>query len=169
MIRSGFISVLFVAGLALGGCSPAQKASAPQAPVAQADAGLRLDDPWAAVTPGGATVAAGFVTIANGGGADRLVGAESGRAGRVEIHEMASVDDVMRMRKVDALDVPAGGAAELSAGGSHHLMFFDITAPFEAGQTVPVTLVFEKAGRVEATFAVRPRNAAGGHDGHDKH
>lgn len=172
MIRSVFIAALFGVGLWVSGCAPAKPSADAAAPAAEAAPILQIEDPWAAVTPGGASVAAGFVAIANSGGGDVLLGAESARAGRTEIHEMTAEGDVMRMRKVDSLEVPAGDVVKLSAGGAHHLMFFDITAPFEAGQTVPVTLVFQKAGRVDAAFTVRPRNASGdngGHAGHEGH
>lgn len=109
----------------------------------------------------GAKVGGGFLTIKNGGGADdRLVAVESPVAGRVEIHEMAMENDVMKMRKLDdGVAIPAGETVELKAGGLH-LMFMQVSKPFAEGETVPVTLVFEKAGKVDAKLAVG--TAAGG-------
>ena len=109
----------------------------------------------------GAKVGGGFLTIKNSGGADdRLVAVESPVAGRVEIHEMAMENDVMKMRKLDdGVVIPAGETVELKAGGLH-LMFMQVSKPFAEGETVPVTLVFEKAGKVDAKLAVG--TAAGG-------
>lgn len=109
----------------------------------------------------GAKVGGGFLTIKNGGSADdRLVAVESPVAGRVEIHEMAMENDVMKMRKLDdGVVIPAGETVELKAGGLH-LMFMQVSKPFAEGEMVPVTLVFEKAGKVDAKLAVG--TAAGG-------
>ncbi|KSV69976.1 DUF1775 domain-containing protein [Sinorhizobium sp. Sb3] len=118
----------------------------------------------------GAKVGGGFLTIRNGGaGEDRLVAVESPAAARVEIHEMKMENDVMKMRKLDdGVGVPAGETVELKAGGLH-LMFMDVKTPFKEGEAVPVTLVFEKAGKVDATFPVGSAKggaAAGGHKHH---
>lgn len=118
----------------------------------------------------GAKVGGGFLTIRNGGaGEDRLVAVESPAAARVEIHEMKMENDVMKMRKLDdGVAVPAGETVELKAGGLH-LMFMDVKTPFKEGEAVPVTLVFEKAGKVDAAFPVGSAKggaAAGGHKHH---
>lgn len=118
----------------------------------------------------GAKVGGGFLTIRNGGaGEDRLVAVESPAAARVEIHEMKMENDVMKMRKLDdGVAVPAGETVELKAGGLH-LMFMDVKTPFKEGDAVPVTLVFEKAGKVDAAFPVGSAKggaAAGGHKHH---
>ena len=78
-------------------------------------------------------------------------------AGVVEIHEMAMDGNVMKMRQVKDIAVPAGGAVELKPGGLH-LMFMNIKAPLAAGETVPVKLKFAKAGEVEVKM---PVNAMG--------
>lgn len=102
----------------------------------------------------GAKVGGGFLTIKNSGSDDRLVAVESPLAGRVEIHEMKMENDVMKMRRLDdGIALPAGETVELKAGGLH-LMFMDVKKPFAEGDAVPVTLVFEKAGKVDATFPV---------------
>jgi len=127
-------------------------------------AGVTVQDAWAAPTPGGVTVSAGYLTIANTGAeADALIGASSPRAGRVEIHEMAMDGDVMRMRPVERLEAPAGGSVALAPGGTH-LMFFDVTAPFAEGESVAVTLTFEHAGEVAVELPVR--RGAASHESH---
>lgn len=114
----------------------------------------------------GQAVGGGFVTITNGGASDdRLVSATSTVADHVEIHEMSMENDVMKMRQVkDGLAIAAGATVELKPGG-YHFMFMGVKAPFKAGDTVPVTLTFEKAGAVEIQFPVVDPSTmkAGGH------
>lgn len=126
--------------------------AAPQPTIAVAEA-------WAAPTPKGAKVAAGFLVVANGATADdRLVGATSARAGRVELHEMSKEGRTMKMRPVkDGILVPAGGSVTLAEDGLH-LMFMNIDKPFVIGETVPVKLTFEKSGEVEIAVTVRKRD-----------
>jgi copper(I)-binding protein len=139
--------------------APASTLSAPQPTIAVAEA-------WAAPTPKGAKVAAGFLVVANGATADdRLVGATSERAKRVELHEMSKEGKVMKMRPVkDGIPVPAGGSVTLSEDGLH-LMFTEIDKPFVVGDTIPVKLVFEKSGEVEVAVVVKKRqiHAQAGH------
>ena len=131
--------------------------------------GIAIHDPWLRQPPPSARVSAGYLRIDNSGAeADRLMAVETGAAGRVEIHAMEEVDGVMRMRKVEGgLDIPAGGHVALQPGG-YHLMLMEPREGLQAGQQVDAALVFERAGRVELTFDVRPPGAgAGGHgDGH---
>ena len=103
----------------------------------------------------GQAVGGGFVTIVNGGAADdRLVSVASPAADHVEIHEMTMENDVMKMRPLkDGVPVAAGATVELTPGGLH-LMFMGVKTPFHEGDSVPVTLTFEKAGAVEVTFPV---------------
>lgn len=134
---------------------------------------LEIGAAWARATLPGQKAAGGYLTVANKGGeADRLVGASSPLAGKVEVHTMAVVDNVMTMRPVEGgLEIPAGGSVELKPGG-YHLMFMDVAAPFAEGETVPVTLEFEKAGHAELLLPVRLVKGAGDHGhghngGHD--
>jgi len=102
-------------------------------------------------------VAGGFMKIENKGSADQLISASSPAAGEVQLHEMAMDGNVMKMRQVKDIAVPAGGAVELKPGGLH-LMFMNIKAPLTAGESVPVKLKFAKAGEVELKM---PVNAMG--------
>ena len=79
----------------------------------------------------------------------RLVSASSPAAGVVEIHEMAMEGNVMRMRALPGLDLPAGKTVELKPGGLH-IMLIDLKQPLEPGKTVPVTLVVESGGKRES-------------------
>ena len=90
--------------------------------------------------------------MTNAGGADRLIGAFREAADRVEIHQNSMADGVMRMRRVEAVDIPARGEARLEQGG-YHLMIFGLEA-VEAGDTVFVTLDFETAEDETVEFTV---------------
>ena len=98
---------------------------------------------------------AAWLTIRNSGGADRLVGAESPAAGRIEIHTHIHEGGVMMMRRVEAIDIPAGGEAALEPGGDH-LMLFGLKPGLKTGGSFPLTLLFEKAGRVTVEMRVAP-------------
>lgn len=131
-----------------------------------AEAALTVHDAWAAPTPAGVDVAAGYLTISNHTrAADRLLGATSPRAERVEIHEMTMNGSVMQMRSVDRLEIAAGSDVQLGPGGMH-LMFFGVTEPFAQGQTIPLHLVFQNAGAMDVELPVNRRGAPShGHSG----
>jgi len=159
---------LFAVSAALFTAACSQPPAAP-ADTEVADAGaLLLNDVWGTPTPGGRDISAGYVEIVNGTDAeDRLIGASSPRAERMEIHEMIMDGDVMRMRAVEGgLAVAAGETVALAPGGAH-LMFFGVTQPFAAGETIPVTLSFANAGDVQVALSVRvPTAASSEHSGH---
>lgn len=111
-----------------------------------------------AMLPGAKVGGGGLVIRNTGSAADRLVSVTSPAAGRVELHEQTMVGDVMKMRPVkDGVAVPAGETVELT--GNLHLMFMEVKSAFAEGQTVPVTLTFEKTGNVD--YALPVGNAAG--------
>jgi copper(I)-binding protein len=120
---------------------------------------ITIDQPWARATPPGAKIAAGYLTIRNTGGADRLVSASSPAAEKVETHVTVKDGDVSRMREVKGYAVPAKGKVELTPGGSH-LMLVNIKAPLKEGEKVPLVLRFEKAGEVKTELAVRALGAS---------
>jgi copper(I)-binding protein len=110
-------------------------------------------------TAPGQQVAGGFMKIDNKGNvADQLVSASSPAAGEVQLHEMSMEGNVMKMRQVKDISVPANGFVELKPGG-YHLMFLNLKGPFAAGQTVPVKLKFAKAGEVEVKMPVNAMGA----------
>ena len=127
---------------------------------APAMAQVQIENAWARATPPGAKVAAGYMTIRNGGAADRLVSVSSPAAAKVETHTTVKDGDVSRMREVKGYVVPAKGTLELAPGGSH-LMLVDIKAPLKEGDKVPLVLRFEKAGEVKTELSVRPLGATG--------
>ena len=126
---------------------------------------LQIENAYTRATVPGQMAAGGFMKIENKGGVDLLVSASSPVAGEVQLHEMAMEGNVMKMRQVKDIAVPAGGAVELKPGGLH-LMFMNIKTPLTAGEAIPVKLKFAKAGEVEVKF---PVNAMGAHGGAMKH
>jgi copper(I)-binding protein len=118
---------------------------------------VQIENAYTRATVPGQQVAGGFMKIENKGAADQLISASSPASGEVQLHEMAMEGNVMRMRQVKEVVVPAGGTVELKPGGLH-LMFMNIKAPLTAGETVPVKLKFAKAGEVEIKM---PVNAMG--------
>jgi hypothetical protein len=97
----------------------------------------------------------------------QLVGAATPVAGVAELHEMRMEGDVMRMRAVDKLDLPAGRTVELKPGG-YHLMLMDLKQPLPQGSSVPLTLLFRNAKGVDSKLelklpvAIRPPGRGGG-------
>jgi len=122
---------------------------------------VQIENAYTRSTVPGQMVAGGFMKIENKGAVDQLISASSPVAGEVQLHEMAMEGNVMKMRQVKEVVVPAGGAVELKPGGMH-LMFINIKAPLTAGETVPVKLKFAKAGEVEVKMPVNAMGAQGG-------
>lgn len=120
-------------------------------------------EPWARATVAQQKASGAFMQITSAQGG-RLVAAESPVAGVVEIHEMTMEGQVMKMRAIAALDLPAGKVVELKPGG-HHVMLMDLKRALSPGDTIPITLVIEGPGgrreRVEVKTAVRPLGVTG--------
>lgn len=116
---------------------------------------LMISAGWArAMLPGQPTGGA-YLTITNKGtDADRLLGATSPAAGKVQIHSMEMTGDVMVMRPVEGgIEIPAGATVEFKPGGMH-IMFIAVSQPFRVGGTIPLTLEFAKAGKVQVMLPV---------------
>jgi copper(I)-binding protein len=123
---------------------------------------LVITQAWSRATPSGAKIAGGYLTIENKGAApDRLIGGSGNIAGKVEVHEMAMNNGVMTMRPLDkGLTIDPGKTVKLAPGG-YHLMIMDLKSPFKQGDKVPVTLEFEKAGKVMLSLDVQGVGAQG--------
>ncbi|MCT4371851.1 copper chaperone PCu(A)C [Yangia mangrovi] len=110
-------------------------------------------------------VGGGFFTVTNTGAEDdRLISASTSpeRADHMEIHEMAMDGQVMKMRELpDGLPIPAGETVELKPGG-FHLMMMGLKQPLVEGESVTISLTFEKAGTIEIPLAIGAPNAKGG-------
>lgn len=121
-----------------------------------ADGTITVDDAYARSAGKTAKAGAAFMMIQNQGEADdRLIGATSDVAARVELHTH-KIDDngVAKMIHVEeGFVIPAGDTHMLQRGGDH-VMFMGLKQSFEQGATVPVTLIFEQAGEVELEIPV---------------
>jgi periplasmic copper chaperone A len=117
---------------------------------------LVITQAWSRATPGGAKIGGGYLTIENKGSApDRLIGGSADIAGKVEVHEMAMNNGVMTMRPLEkGLAIEPGKTVKLAPGG-YHLMMFDLKGPLKQGDKLPVTLEFEKAGKVTVSLDVQ--------------
>ena len=122
-----------------------------------AAAQVTVTDPWVRGTVQGQMATGAFMKLQSAKDA-RLVEATSPVAGVVEIHEMTMQNNVMRMRAVKAVSLPAGRAVELKPGG-YHVMLMDLKQQMKEGEVVPVTLVVETAGRRETIEVKAPVRA----------
>ncbi len=151
-------TALLIAALALAACSqpaPEAPAAAPPAVSAPVTVGpITVENAVARPPLGGQTIGVGYLVIRNGGDtADRLVSAASATTSSIELHTHTMTGGVMRMERVDGVDIPPHGEALFQPKGLH-LMLFDF-AP--TGDVAPVTLTFEMAGEATVSFAVAPR------------
>ena len=128
---------------------------------------VTVDGAFARATIGAGKTGATYLTIHNPTGeADRLVGAATSAAKRAELHTHLHENGVMKMRPIEAVEIPAHGMAELKPGGDH-LMLMGLKAPLRMGDAFPVTLRFEKAGEISVMVRVGPVGAtSAGHGDH---
>jgi len=117
---------------------------------------LQVRHPWTRATPPGADVAAGYLEIRNSSlQPDRVVGASTPAAKRVELHVLARDGDILRMREVKSFEVPARQRFTLRPGGAH-LMIVGLEKPLAMGERLPLTLRFERAGEIRIELEVQP-------------
>lgn len=123
---------------------------------------LQISRPWARTQSADALVGAGFFTVANPDDAhDRLLAASSPKAGKVEIQMIKVVGSGIEMRPVEGgLRVPKLTTLVLKPRG-YHLLMTELPAPWAVGSKVPVSLEFEKAGRVEVELLVEAHGPIG--------
>jgi len=143
MKHNGRWMLALTLGVLLAACAPA------------APTGITITEAFARTSPMMERAGAAYMIIHNGGSqADRLLSATTDAAGTVELHETTEVDGMMQMAPVTAIEVPAGGQAELAPGGLH-VMLIDLTRELKAGDQVELTLTFENAGEIKVTAEVR--------------
>jgi copper(I)-binding protein len=113
-----------------------------------------VEHPWARATPAGAKTGAAYATLVNNGSsADRLLSATTSLAGKVQFHSVSEENGVSRMREMHTVEVGPGAKVTFSPGGMH-IMLVELKQPLKEGQTFPLTLNFEKAGKVDVTVSV---------------
>ncbi|MGP8232671.1 MAG: copper chaperone PCu(A)C [Methylovirgula sp.] len=114
---------------------------------------LTIKDAFTRPTPGGATVAVGYLTIVNAGKTDdRLVAVTSDISASAQIHETKMENGVMEMKELpDGLAIPASATVTFKPG-AYHIMFMDLKQAVKPGDAIHAVLEFAKAGKVAVTF-----------------
>lgn len=113
---------------------------------------IHIEHSWSRATAGKSGVV--YLTIKNTGSTDdKLVAAATPIAAKAELHTEVNDNGVMKMRPLGSIEIKAGGQTELKPGGMH-LMLLGLKHPLREGQSFPLTLTFEKAGKVELTVSV---------------
>lgn len=125
---------------------------------------LEIAHPWSRAT-GQSRPAVGYLTIRNNGTApDRLLGASTRIAEHVMLHANVIENGVAKMTPAEGIEIPPGGELVLAPKGDYHLMIMGLKQKLAEGDTFPVTLIFERAGKVDVTFVTA---AAGAMDSGD--
>ena len=124
---------------------------------------VTVSDPWVRSTVPAQKATGAFMKVKSGSEA-KLVSAASPVAKVVEVHEMSMKDNVMQMRAIDAIALPAGKTVELKPGG-YHVMLMELVKPIDAGASVPITLTFVGKDGKKFTQEVKAEARAPGDDG----
>ncbi|NUR44799.1 MAG: copper chaperone PCu(A)C [Sphingomonas sp.] len=142
------VTCLIAAVVLAFGISGASQAQAPPAN------SIVVEQPWARATPPGAKTGAAYVTLVNNGTtADRLLGATTPLADKVEFHKETEESGVSRMREVPSVEVQPGARVTFKPGGMH-MMMIGLKQSLKEGQSLPITLQFEKAGSIAVTASI---------------
>jgi periplasmic copper chaperone A len=179
---AALLAVAVIAGACGSGSSAGSSAGAGSGAVSAGS--IEISDAWARTSPMVSGAGAAYMVIKNTGSeADALLGGSSPAAKSVEVHETYLVEEspaasmgmggmespeasmdggmgsgssggMMGMRRIESLEIPAGGSVELKPGG-YHIMMIELTAPLKAGDKVEITLNFAKAGDVKVTADVK--------------
>ncbi len=124
---------------------------------------LQVRHPWTRATPPGAEVAGGYLEIRNSGKeTDRMIGASTPVAARVELHVMTREQGIMKMREAASFEVPARKRLILRPDGTH-LMLVGLRKPLAKGQRIPLTLRFERGGDVHIELEVQAAGSSKPH------
>ncbi|HXD42396.1 MAG TPA: copper chaperone PCu(A)C [Ramlibacter sp.] len=113
---------------------------------------VKVEGAWARASVQGQMGTGAFMKLTARDGA-KLVGASSPAAGVTEVHEMKMDGNVMKMRAIPVLDLPAGKPVELKPGG-YHVMLMDLKAPLSKGTVIPLTLTFKDVNGVDNKLEV---------------
>jgi periplasmic copper chaperone A len=156
-LRAAFLGLAALAiGSALAGEPTAGPASAPAT-----SATLSVEKAWVREPPPGADVAAAYFTLRNTGHDSAvLVDLSSPVASETMLHETQLVGGESRMRMLERLVIPAGGAVSLTPGAIH-VMLAGLRQPLHAGQQVPLVLRFASGQQIRVLARVRPAAAGG--------
>lgn len=121
---------------------------------------LHLIHPAARATLPGQTSGAVYMTIENEGSTgDKLLSLSTPAAASAAIHQMALDGGIMKMREIDALPLAPAAKVALQPDSGYHIMLSGLKKPMQAGDRIPLTLVFEKAGKIDVSVHVGPSQA----------
>jgi len=136
---------------------------------------IAIDHPWSRATVPVVPTGVVYLILRNTGqSADRLMSVSTPAAEKAQLHTHVQDGDMLRMRKIDAIDLAPASTTALTSGGLH-VMLMGLKQPLVKGQTFPLTLVFEHAGPVTVQVDVQgitdtvPVHTGGGHAGHAHH
>ncbi|HWW06412.1 copper chaperone PCu(A)C [Collimonas sp.] len=130
---------------------------------------LHIDHPYARATVPGQPAGGAFLSIENSGKeSDKLIGVSSLIAKSTEIHTMSMEGNVMKMREVGEIELLPASKVDMTPGHGYHIMLIGLTQPLKAGDKFPLTLTFQKAGKIEVSVFVtdltgKPADAAHQH------
>ncbi len=147
-MRGKLLVLAFALALLLAGCAGGAPGDAP--------GGISVEDAWVRPSPLQAGNGAAYMLIRNATSEDdALLAARSEVAEAVELHESVMTGaDMMSMHAVERIDIPAGGSAALEPGGLH-VMLIGLRETLREGDSVALTLVFEKAGEITVEAPVK--------------
>lgn len=123
---------------------------------------LQIGHPYARSTVPGQPAGGAYLSITNQGkSGDKLISMSSPVAKSTELHTMAMEGNVMKMREVDGnLEIKPGQEIKMQPGNGYHIMLMGLSQPLKAGDKIPLTLTFEKSGKVEVSLHVEDAAAA---------
>jgi copper(I)-binding protein len=122
---------------------------------------IKVEKAWARATTSAGATGVVYLSLADAGpAADRLIGIATPVAAHADMHIMVMEGNVMQMRPVDAVDVKPGERIQFKPSGLH-IMLTNLKQPLTRGERFPVTLDFEKAGKVDVEVLVLPIGASG--------
>ncbi|MDA0149060.1 copper chaperone PCu(A)C [Vibrio sp. LaRot3] len=125
------------------------------APLAHASADIMTHHPYARATPPNAATSAVFVELMNHSDTDRaIISASTSVAGKVELHDVIHEGDVMKMRQVDQIKVPAQETVSLKPG-SLHIMLFELNKPLIEGEAIEVEISFANGEKQTFTAPIK--------------
>jgi copper(I)-binding protein len=128
---------------------------------ARAEPQIEISNAWARATPGASSIGAAYLQVANTGDApDRLVSVTSFVARAAELHATIQDGDIMRMHKIDAVEIAPGAAVAFKPNGMH-IMLVDLKGPLRQGNSFALTLTFAESGTTTVEVTVQPAGASG--------
>lgn len=128
---------------------------------------IHIDHPWSRALPPVAPTGAAYMTITNNGKTtDTLISASTPRAEHTELHEHVHQDGLMKMQKIESVEIAPGETVEFVPSGNH-VMLFELKQPLTDGDKYPMTLTFREAGEIEIEVVVTAKDSV--HDAHADH